>query len=58
MKLKTQRTIAHPGRPQPKIKPPSATSPVAESTHSCNREYWTAIAPPPLERCLDRGPSA
>jgi hypothetical protein len=25
MKLKTQRTIAHPGSPQPKIKPPSAT---------------------------------
>jgi hypothetical protein len=37
-----------PGRPQPKIKPPSATSPVTESTHSCSRKYWTAIAPPPI----------
>jgi len=27
---------------------PSATSPVTESTHSCNRKYWTVIAPPPI----------
>lgn len=48
MKLKTQHTIAQPARPQPKIKPPSATRPVIESTHSCSRKYCTAIAPLPI----------
>jgi hypothetical protein len=28
--------------------PPSATRPIIESTHSCSRKYWTAMAPPPI----------
>jgi hypothetical protein len=48
MKLTTQHAIAHPSKPQPKIKLPSATRLVSESTHFCSRKYWTAVAPPPM----------
>ncbi len=59
MKLKVQRTIAHPGKPQTKKKPPRAIIPQMSVTHSCRPQRTIMNEPPArLETTVQIRPTA